>query len=119
MPFRAALFALVPVFALATTPAAAEDFATWPILMNPFPSTGGGGIMIDDYRPVIAGDLCLTNFTAIVDGQRFTNIAAFDAIPTQGGILCANGRWSAMDGSAAGTTPFRMFIKDGVVRRAP
>jgi hypothetical protein len=37
----------------------------------------------------------------------------------QGGILCTNGKWRAVDGSASGTTPFRMFIKDGVVRRAP
>jgi hypothetical protein len=43
----------------------------------------------------------------------------FDAVPAAGGTLCANGRWRALDGSANGTTPFRVFIKDGLVRRAP
>jgi hypothetical protein len=37
----------------------------------------------------------------------------------QGGRLCANGKWRSMDGSATGTTPFRMFFKDGSFRRAP
>ena len=27
---------------------AAEDYARWPLLTDPFPSTGGGGIMIGD-----------------------------------------------------------------------
>lgn len=97
----------------------APDYASWPVLQNPFPSTGGGGVMIDDYRPVVSGDLCLTNFTAIVDGQRYPNIVGFDAVPTQGGVLCTRGRWSSLDGAAAGTTPFEVFIKDGVVRMRP
>jgi hypothetical protein len=37
----------------------------------------------------------------------------------QGGTLCTNGKWRAADGSASGTTPFRVFIKDGVKRRSP
>jgi hypothetical protein len=37
----------------------------------------------------------------------------------QGGTLCANGKWRAMAGSATGTTPFRIFFKDGSFRRAP
>ena len=37
----------------------------------------------------------------------------------QGGTLCDNGKWRAKDGSATGTTPFRVFAKDGGVRRSP
>jgi hypothetical protein len=40
-------------------------------------------------------------------------------VPAQGGILCTNGKWRSKDGSASGTTPFRVFLKDGVVRRSP
>jgi hypothetical protein len=47
------------------------------------------------------------------------NEVEFDAIPTSGGVLCTNGRWRAKDGSASGTTPFRVFIKDGIVHRPP
>lgn len=99
---------------------AAENYSNWHVLQNPFPSTGGGGIMIDDYRPVVTGNKCLTNFTARTpEGGAFRNIIAFDAVPTQGGILCTNGMWASLDGSATGTTPFEVFIKDGIVRRSP
>ena len=30
-----------------------------------------------------------------------------------------NGKWQALDGSMSGTTPLRVFIKDGVRRRSP
>ena len=40
-------------------------------------------------------------------------------VPVAGGILCTEGRWRAKDGSVQGTTPFRVFIKDGIVRRPP
>jgi hypothetical protein len=30
-----------------------------------------------------------------------------------------NGRWQALDGSMSGTTPFRVFIKDSLIRRSP
>ena len=53
------------------------------------------------------------------EGCDDNNTIAFDAVPAQGGILCTNGRWRSKDGSASGTTPFRVFIKDGVVRRSP
>jgi hypothetical protein len=43
----------------------------------------------------------------------------FDAVPAQGGILCTDGKWRAVDGSASGTTPLRVFIKNGVARRSP
>jgi hypothetical protein len=114
------LAALALSLAVLVTPASAsEDYSRWPLLVNPFPSTGGGGVMIDDYRPVVTDNLCLSNFSVIVDGQRTRGIVGFDAVPSQGGVLCTNGRWSALDGSAAGTTPFQLFIKDGVARRAP
>jgi hypothetical protein len=32
------------------------------------------------------------------------------------GILCNNGQWKSKDGTQSGTTPFRVFIKDGVRR---
>jgi hypothetical protein len=99
---------------------AEENYASWESLKNPFPSTGGGGIMIDGYNPVIKDGKCLTDFTAIEPGGKiYYNTVEFEAVEVQGGILCANGKWRAVDGSASGTTPFRMFIKDGVVRRAP
>lgn len=115
----------VAVCLLAAVPAALraeEDFASWPLLVNPFESTGGGGIMIDGYKPVVVGATCTTDFTATTpapDRQVYANTIAFEAVPVQGGILCHNGRWRAKDGSATGTTPFRVFIKDGVVRRSP
>jgi hypothetical protein len=104
----------------ATAASAAEDYASWAVLNNPFPSTGGGGIMIDGYKPVIKDGKCLTDFTATEPGGKtYYNTAEFETVQAEGGILCTNGKWRAVDGSASGTTPFRMFIKDGVVRRAP
>lgn len=106
--------------ALLAPAGAEEDFAAWPPLVNPFPSTGGNGVMIDGYAPVLDGPLCRTPFQAVLpDGTVFRNQAEFDAVPVQGGILCTAGRWRAADGSASGTTPFRLFLRDGVVRRAP
>lgn len=100
--------------------AAAEDYGAWPLLRDPFPSTGGGGVMIGGYDPVVADGRCRTAFTATLpDGSVYRNRAEFDAVPEQGGILCTNGRWRAEDGSAEGTTPFRIFIRDGVKRMPP
>lgn len=99
---------------------AEEDFSSWPPLVNPFASTGGGGIMIDGYKPVLKDGKCLTDFTAIEPGGKtYYNTVEFESVPAQGGVLCTNGKWRALDGSMSGTTPFRMFIKDGIVRRAP
>ena len=96
---------------------AQENYESWDLLKNPFPSTGGGGIMIGGYDPVVTGDKCRTDFTATTpDGTVYRNSVEFDAQPIQGGILCTNGRWRSADGSATGTTPFRVFIKDGVRR---
>jgi hypothetical protein len=97
--------------------ARAEDYAAWPLLTPDFESTGGGGVRILDYDPVVSGPMCRTDFRArLPDGATYANMAEFDAVPVNGGILCMNGRWRAKDGSAEGTTPFRVFIKDGVKR---
>jgi hypothetical protein len=119
-----AVAASLAMLALAMKPALAEpakeDYASWPALVNPFESTGGGGILIGEYRPVVFGKFCTTNFTATTPkGEVYYNGVDFDAVPAQGGTLCNNGRWRALDGSANGTTPLRVFIKDGVVRRSP
>jgi hypothetical protein len=115
---------LVPfaaVAALLAAPASAEEnYDGWPLLQPEFPSTGGGGIVIRGYNPVVAGDKCTTDFAAVEpNGTTYHNTVEFDAVPAQGGILCTNGRWRARDGSASGTTPFRVFIKDGVMRGSP
>jgi hypothetical protein len=108
---------LATALLLAPPVLAAEPYERWPLLTDPFPSTGGGGVMIEGYRPVVSGDTCTTPFTArLPDGTAYRNRAMFDAVPTAGGILCTNGRWQAEDGSASGTTPFKVFIKDGVMR---
>ncbi|HRJ69742.1 MAG TPA: hypothetical protein PK812_09045 [Beijerinckiaceae bacterium] len=111
------LAALALLFAAA--PALAEDFGAWKPLTNPFPSTGGGGVMIHDYDPVVSGKTCTTDFSARSGQDRFDGEVVFDAAETQGGVLCANGRWRMKDGSATGTTPFRVFIRDGVKRGDP
>jgi hypothetical protein len=95
-------------------------YESWPPLVNPFESTSGGGIMIDGYKPVVAGSICTTDFSVkMPDGASFLNEITFEAKPVQGGILCTNGKWRAKDGSASGTTPFQVFIKGGVMRRSP
>jgi hypothetical protein len=99
---------------------AEENYESWAILKNPFESTGGGGVMIGEYNPVIVGNKCVTNFTATLpDGKVYYNVVEFETVQVQGGTLCTNGAWRARDGSASGTTPFRVFIKDGVTRRSP
>jgi len=103
-----------------TGPAAQENYESWALLQSTFESTGGGGIMIKEYNPVIVGNKCVTNFTATEpSGKIYYNMVEFDAVPAQGGILCTDGKWRAVDGSASGTTPLRVFIKDGISRRSP
>ncbi len=117
---RTILAIAIVVGVAGSTPASAEDYETWQVLENPFPSTGGGGIMIADYNPVVVGNKCSTNFRAIEPGGKaYHNVVEFEAIETNGGILCANGAWRSADGSSSGTTPLRVFIKNGVVRRSP
>ncbi len=117
---RAGVLAAVLV-SVAFAPASADDnYESWPLMRSEFPSTGGGGIIIKEYDPVIVGDKCRTDFTATEPGGTvYYNSVEFDAVPTQGGILCTNGKWKSRDGSASGTTPYRVFIKDGVRRGAP
>jgi hypothetical protein len=115
------LAAASALMALAVSGAAAqENYESWALLQSTFESTGGGGIMIKEYNPVIVGNKCVTNFTATEpSGKIYYNMVEFDAVPMQGGILCTDGKWRAVDGSASGTTPLRVFIKDGVARRSP
>ncbi len=108
-----AAFAALAVFSAT----AQENFESWAPLKDPFPSTGGGGIMIHDYDPVVADGKCTTNFRAIeTNGTVYRNAIVFDAVETQGGVLCTNGKWRSLDSDATGTTPFRVFIKGGVKR---
>jgi hypothetical protein len=101
-------------------PARASAYETWPPLTAEFPSTGGGGVLIRGYDPVVAAGKCTTDFqAALPDGALYRNEVSFDAVPTAGGILCTNGKWRAKDGSAEGTTPFEVFIKDGIKRMKP
>jgi len=115
------LFAFLAI-AIAPSPARAEmqeDYASWPVLRSTFPSTGGGGFVIKGYDPVITGGKCITTFMAVPSGdnpQVYANLAEFEAVPAQGGILCRDGKWRAFEGGGKGTTPFRFFFKDGVFR---
>jgi hypothetical protein len=117
------LFAAFILGLASALPAAADeppDFSAWPRLVQPFESTGGGGVMIDGYAPIVEGLVCTTGFTATLpDGQVLRNQATFDAVKTAGGVWCRNGRWRATVGEAKGATPFEMFIRDGVVFRKP
>jgi hypothetical protein len=99
---------------------AQENYESWELLQSTFPSTGGGGIIIKEYNPVIVGNKCVTNFTATEpSGKIYYNIVEFEAVLIQGGTLCTSGAWRAVDGSGSGTTPLRVFIKNGVARRSP
>lgn len=120
-PLLAAVIAVGLHSSLASAqPAQAENFESWPLLTDTFESTSGQGIIIKGYDPVITGDKCATHFSAtLTDGKVYFNIVEFDAVPVQGGTLCTNGKYRAVDGSASGTTPFRVFFKDGVRRRSP
>lgn len=96
-----------------------RDFERWPLLTPSFPSTGGGGVVIGDYRPVVSGASCSTDFTATMpDGAVYRNHVVFDAMPVAGGVLCTNGRWRSLGGEASGTTPLEVFLKDGLARRS-
>ena len=120
------LWGIFLVLALVTTIfhgpglSAEENYDSWEILQSTFPSTGGGGIMIKGYEPVVRLNKCVTNFTATEPGGTvYHNMVEFEAVPVQGGVLCTNGAWRAVDGSSSGSTPLRVFIKNGVARRSP
>ena len=117
-----ARFAAVALLALGAFGASAEEnYQSWTVLRSSFPSTGGNGIMIKGYDPVIVGDKCVTTFMAVTpDGKEvYPNYIEFEAVPAGGGTLCQNGKWRAFDGGASGTTAFRVFFKDGVFRGFP
>jgi hypothetical protein len=113
--------AALALIACLATPALAQP-AGWVELPTRFESTGGGGWIIDRYQPVLLSDRCVTAFSVFSpQGQEFRNIAAFEATPTDGGVICADGRWRAEDGSGdPGTTPLVFFLRaDGQRFRAP
>jgi hypothetical protein len=107
--------------ALAVPAAAAEEnYESWTELRSTFPSTGGNGITIKGYDPIIVGDKCVTTFMAVTpEGKVYPNYIEFEAVAAEGGTLCQNGKWRAFDGGATGTTPFRVFFKNGVFRGHP
>jgi hypothetical protein len=99
-----------------------ENYQTWPVLRSTFPSTGGNGMTIKGYDPVISGGKCVTTFMAVGPGESpgiHPGFVEFEAVTAQGGTLCQNGKWRAFDGGGSGTTPFRVFFKDGVFRGQP
>ena len=107
---------------VASSAAAQENFASWPLLRSTFASTGGGDITIKGYDPVITGGRCVTTFMAVEPGpdpKVHPNYIEFEAVPAEGGMLCHNGKWRAFDGGESGTTPYRLFFKDGVFRGSP
>ena len=121
---------LVALACTATRAAAEDDYESWTPLRSSFPSTGGNGIIIKGYDPVIVGNKCVTTFMAVTpDKQVYPNYIEFEAVPVAGGTLCQNGKWRAFDGDitgsvgstppATGTTGFRVFYKDGVFRGFP
>jgi hypothetical protein len=108
------------LLACLATPALAQP-AGWVPLPTRFESTGGGW-MIDHDRPALLGDRCVTAFSVTSpQGETFRNIAVFEAVPAEGGVLCTAGRWRAEDGTGeAGTTPLEVFLRaDGARFRAP
>jgi hypothetical protein len=108
------------VFGAIAAAGAQESYERWELLQDTFESTGGGGIIIKGYDPVIVGDKCVTNFTATEPGGKiYYNKVEFETVQVEGGTLCNNGKWQALDGSMSGTTPLRVFIKDGIRRRSP
>lgn len=119
-PFRQVFIVSIFVFDVGSVAAGQQAYEKWQELKNPFPSTGGGW-MIDGYKPVVSDGKCRTDFQAIEPGtgKRLDNTVEFDAVSVQGGILCTKGKWRSKDGSMSGTTPFQVFIKDGIVRRPP
>jgi hypothetical protein len=115
------MHAVLALLACLATPALAQP-AGWVPLPTRVDSTGGGGWIIDQYRPVLLGDRCVTAFSVTSpQGETFRNIAAFEATPAEGGVLCRNGRWRAEHGAGeAGTTPLEIFLRaDGARFRAP
>ena len=115
---------VLATLAVCSAAVAQTDHERWPMLRNPFESTSGGGVMIDGYDPVVgerdARSVCTTDYSVRVPGRPIAyGSVVFDAKPVQGGILCTNGRFRMRDTDASGTTPFEVFIKDGIKHRSP
>ena len=55
--------ALVSASALGGT-SAQENYDSWRLHTPTFPSTGGNGVIIGAYNPVVTGDKCSTDFTS-------------------------------------------------------
>jgi hypothetical protein len=111
--------ACLAVALLAPAAQAQENYESWPVLKSTFLSTGGNGITIKGYDPVIVGGKCVTTFMAVTpdaEPKVYANFIEYEAVPAAGGTLCQNGKWRAFEGGASGTTPFRIFFKDGVFR---
>jgi hypothetical protein len=120
---RAIAAIIIASLGLAAASASAEEnYESWPLLRSTFLSTGGGGIVIKGYDPVITGGKCITTFMAVEPGDNpkvYPNVIEFEAVEVQGGTLCQNGKWRSFDGGAQGTTPYRVFFKNGVFRGSP
>ena len=89
--FLVVMAALMGLAALGAS--AQQSYDSWPLLRSTFESTGGGGIMIKGYDPVVLGNKCTTTFMAVTpapDVKVYYNIVEFDAVATQGGTLCQN-----------------------------
>ena len=75
------------------------NYESWPLLRSTFPSTGGNGIMIKGYDPVIVGGKCITTFMAVTPGDKpqvFANVAEFEAVAVAGGTLCRDRRVASL-----------------------
>lgn len=121
MRSRPATWMIATVLA-ATSASGQENYDSWPVLRSTFPSTGGGGITIKGYDPVITAKTCVTTFMAVTSDAEpkvYPGFVEFEAVPVQGGTLCQNGKYRTMDGTGSGTTPFRVYFKDGLFRGSP
>jgi hypothetical protein len=111
---------IVGLFAGAAS--AQDNFDSWAPLKSTFPSTGGNGIIIKGYDPVITGGKCITTFMAVAPGADpavYPSLIEFDAVPMAGGTLCQNGKYRSFDGTSSGTTPYRVFFKNGAFYGSP
>ncbi len=60
---------------------AQENYESWPLMQSEFPSTGGNGIIIKGYDPVIVNGKCVTDFSAHTpDGKAYYNVVEFEIV---------------------------------------
>ena len=105
---------------LALPAVAQENYESWPPLVNPFESTGGGGIMIGGYDPVVVDRHLRDRLHGDHAGRR--GLLQHDRVRRRadpGRHPVHRRQMARADGSASGTTPFQVFIKDGMKRRSP